>query len=173
MRTSVLTLVSIAMLGALAGCKQIEMKDGQIPAEFIAQAKAAEGTYTGHIELNDGSGVSQNMRSATMTLKIDGNRPVLTVSTDWIDEKCHSKIGPLENVQISGLKLKRVAFAFDAGDCKAPGVGDIMMMNVSRGPDGKFKLFAWVMTADIQVATEDPAKMETVTTMSHGHFQQQ
>ncbi len=166
---SVLTLSSLAM----SGCKQIEMKDGQIPAAFVSEAKKAEGIYEGHIEINDGSGVSQNMRPFVLTLKIDGTHPVLTPSGDWLDDSCHSKIGDLQNVQIGGGAVKRAAFAFDAGACKKPGMGDIMMVSLSTMPNGKLMLFAWVMTGETQESVS-PTSQEivTVSTMTHGHFQQ-
>ena len=172
-RALALILISFACL-SLNGCKQIEMKDGQIPEAFVSEAKKLEGNYNGHVEVNDGSGVSQNMRQLNLNLKIDGTRPVLTPSADWLGEGCQSKIGQLLNVQIVGGTVKRVAFAFDGGVCKKPDTGDIMMVSISKMANGKLMLSAWVSTGYTQALTSPTSnELVTVSTMTHGHFQQQ
>lgn len=183
LRISALTPV-LATLASLtfSGCKQIEMKNGEIPASFVAQAKQAEGTYKGFLEFRDGSGIAQNLREATLTLKIEGTKPVLTSSTDFLGDECGSKIGPLLNVQVSKLKLKTVAFAFDAGSCKTSETGDRVMINVAQDKTTqKFSLESWVMvgtaTIDAPAGMVDengvPQTETTSSTLSKGRFKQQ
>ncbi len=162
----------------LTGCKQIEMKNGEVPAAFLDQARKAEGVYTGHIEESDGSGLSKNLREATMVLKFEGTRPVLTISTDILGENCGSKLGEILNVQVSGLKVKRAAFAFDAGKCANADISDRMMIDIHENPDGKFSLNVWVMTGSAQIidgtkstAGTEPV-IETSVTLTKGHFRQ-
>lgn len=114
MKKMVLTL-GIAFL-ALSGCKEITIKDGRVPAEYLAQAKAMEGTYYGSF---DG-------KRAQIKIRFEGDLAVLDYSdsygTDPIDPNCHSKIDLLKKVVLhkkDGQEvLDQASFTFNPGTCR-------------------------------------------------------
>ncbi len=161
-------------LVSLSGCKQVELKDGRVPQAFVARAKTAEGIYKGHVQISDGSGISQKMRQLTLNLKIDEtNRVILTSSDDLIGEGCQSKIGPLLNVQLIQTKLHRVAFAIDQGLCKTPDSSDIMMVSILKMIDGKLSLSIWTRTQWTESLNAAGTAMVGQPTLMRGHFEQQ
>lgn len=138
----VFTLAALTVV-ALSGCKQIQIVDGKVPAGFETYAQAVTGAYSGHVE--ETSDITTNLRFMDVKIEIVDGRVVLTPSNDWIKEGCGSKVGNLLNVQASTKEIKMAAFAFDAGACKAPGVSDRLMVQISDSANGKPTLKAWVM----------------------------
>jgi hypothetical protein len=110
-----LSLLLISVL-ALAGCKTIEIENGQIPAEYLETAKQFEGTYSG----------SFLGKSGSITLALNGDKPTLSYQdkdgNDLLGTNCNSQINNL--MWIKGKEkndtpvLQGAAFALDAGNCR-------------------------------------------------------
>jgi hypothetical protein len=100
---------------ALISCKEVAVKDGRIPTQYISQARALEGTYDGKFEGHKGS----------LTLEIRGDTPVLSYADDrghdLLGPFCESEIGKLTKVAFTGNKnnpvLDKAYFAFNPYRC--------------------------------------------------------
>lgn len=99
-----------------AGCKTIEIKNGEVPHQYLHQAKKLEGVYHGSFEGRDGK----------IKIIFEGNKPVLLAQDsrgdDLILPKCRTSINHLKWVQVSHKKnVKSAAFYFDPGVCDIRG----------------------------------------------------
>jgi hypothetical protein len=109
-------LMASGALFAFAGCKEIKITDGEIPAKYLPVASKYLGTYSGTMRGNSGQ----------LTLALHGTKAVVAYENqygrDLLDPKCHSQVGPLLGVQVSadgkgGYELDAARFAFDPGVC--------------------------------------------------------
>jgi hypothetical protein len=137
MTRSLRLITPLALLFALSACKEIKVKDGEVPDEYRAMAQAYMGTY---------SGVMEGSR-ATVTLALQGRKVVLTYKdangTDILDPRCDSKIGNLQSVGVSKVrnltgqapaayKLDSATFAFDANRCWGSVEGREVVLDFSK-----------------------------------------
>lgn len=114
MKLTQLLVASFALL-AFAGCKTVDIKDGQVPAQYLSQAKKLAGTYKGDFE-----GVPGNL-----IISFNGNKPTLTYQNkrgeDILNNNCHSEFGNLLKVTIKSENknptVSSALFDFDAGGC--------------------------------------------------------
>lgn len=114
MKFTKVLFASLTLL-ALAGCKTVDIKDGQVPSQYLSQAKKLAGTYKGEFD-----GVPGNL-----IVSFQGNKPVLTYANkrgeDILNNNCHSDFGNLLKVQIKNENknptVSGALFAFDAGGC--------------------------------------------------------
>lgn len=105
---------SFALL-AFSGCKTVDIKNGEVPAQYLSQAKKLAGTYKGEFE-----GVPGNL-----VISFNGNKPVLTYvnkrGEDILNNNCHSSFGDLLKVTIKNENknptVSSALFDFDAGGC--------------------------------------------------------
>ncbi len=110
-------LFLIAAALALVGCNYVSIKDGKIPAEYLPQAKAYAGTYSGQF----------NGRAGRLVISIRNQMVYATFqdarSNDILGESCRSSIGRLTGASISSDKkrVKAVYLAFNPGRCAAEG----------------------------------------------------
>jgi hypothetical protein len=101
---------------SFVGCKQVKIKDGHVPKEYLSEAKKVEGTYSGRF---DG-------KRATIQIYLDGDQPRLKyvdqLGEDMLDVRCGSKIGLLKLVELSKKNgtyvLDRAVFEFHPGVCR-------------------------------------------------------
>jgi hypothetical protein len=98
--------------------------DGRIPAEWVARAAKALGTYAGTFA----------QKPVSASLAIEGaNRPVLQVSRDVAGLRCDSRIGALESITLrkdgEKVALVSVAFDFDPGNCTKEILGRQIHLN--------------------------------------------
>jgi len=136
-------MLSMCFLFTL-GCKEVEIENGQIPDEYLEQAKFFAGDYFG----------SFNGFKGTLTLSLDGNKMVASYKnkfgTDLVDPKCNSEIGDLLtiNVKKSGDKytLKRATFSFYPNLCHAEIEGEKLRLNIVEKSGGihlKVSILEW------------------------------
>lgn len=109
-------LAAGAMLLAIVGCKSVDIKDGKIPDNYLAQAKKIEGVYSGKF----------NGINGELVVRIEGNKPILTYrssqgSNDILNNNCHSSFGNLTKVYVKGnsdnYSISAVNFNFNPGNC--------------------------------------------------------
>lgn len=105
--------VYLALLfsAVLFGCKKVDFTDGQIPAEYLAEAQQLAGLYQGEFA----------GRSYDMNIVFVGNKPQLTlimkdktVCTFNFGNILYARVSEGSNKKIN---LDRVAFAFTGSDC--------------------------------------------------------
>jgi len=114
MKLTQFLFASLTLL-ALASCKTIDIKDGQIPSQYLSQAKKLAGTYKGEFDGVPGS----------LTISFQDSKPVLTYANkrgeDILNNNCHSEFGNLLKVQVKNENknptVTGALFAFDAGGC--------------------------------------------------------
>lgn len=114
MKMTQLLVASFALL-SLAGCKTVDIKDGQVPSQYLSQAKKLAGTYKGEFE-----GVPGNL-----IISFNGNKPTLTYvnkrGEDILNNNCHSTFGDLLKVTVKNENknptVSSALFDFDAGGC--------------------------------------------------------
>lgn len=109
MKKMVLVLTGILFL---VSCKTVTIENGEVPSEYLAQAKKFEGVYVGSFE-----GVRGELK-----ITFEGNKPVLSlknaIGEDLYKPSCHAKINNLKWVAINNDKLvDAVAFYLDPGHC--------------------------------------------------------
>jgi hypothetical protein len=90
----ILVLAILPLVFALTSCKQVDLPNGEVPAQYLTLAKTYMGRYSGAFEGNDG----------TLTLSLVGNKVVTTFSgqvNDILgDVRCNSQIGDVASIQI-------------------------------------------------------------------------
>jgi len=114
MKFTQVLVASFALL-AIAGCKTIDIKDGQVPSQYLSQAKKLEGTYKGEFD-----GVPGNL-----IIAFNGNKPTIAYNNkrgeDILNNNCRSEFGNLLKVTIKNEDknptVSSALFDFDAGDC--------------------------------------------------------
>jgi len=113
--TLIRLLVATLALTTFAGCKNVDIKDGQIPSNYLSQAKALAGTYKGHFEGTPGN----------LIVSFNGNKPVIKYvnkrGNDILNNNCQSEFGDLLKVTIKNENknptVSSTLFDFDAGGC--------------------------------------------------------
>jgi hypothetical protein len=111
------SVLSWAVIGILSGCEsEVEITDGEIPAQYLKVAQSHTGTYVGKF----------NGVPGELTLSLQGRRAVLSYKnqfgSDLVDPSCQSIIGDLLKVGVEGqdasnFELKSARFAFSANRC--------------------------------------------------------
>ena len=89
-------IVVLAAALSLVGCKDVEIKDGKIPAKYLPMAKKLEGIYMGKF----------NGLPGQLKIEIQTDTPVLTFTaengqTDLL-HPCGAHVGLLERVSVGG-----------------------------------------------------------------------
>ena len=109
-------LLALASL-SLAGCNYVSLKDGKIPQEYLAPARAYAGTYHGHFNGHRGRLVIA-IANQTARVSFEDGR-----GNDLLGGQCRSRIGRLEGVNISSdrKRVKAAHFAFSPGACRIEG----------------------------------------------------
>lgn len=103
--------LAIAALLAVVGCKQIEFKDGEVPENYLAEAKKLEGTYSGSF-----SGDPYDL-----TVEFEGNKPRLSVIAKN-ENGCRFDFGNILAADVSEgsdntVTIKRVYFELNSESC--------------------------------------------------------
>ncbi len=107
-------LLILAVLAfGFVGCKQVNIPNGEIPAQYLDLAKTYMGTYSGNFSGNNGS----------LKLELVGSKVVGTFSGEVNDilgdVRCGSIIGNLTSIQIddSARVLQAAKFDFSPNQC--------------------------------------------------------
>lgn len=103
------------IIAGLIGCKEINIQDGHIPQQYLADAEILTGKYHGTL----------NGRNAEIDIYIEGDRPLLqyndSLGMDILSSNCSSKIGLLKKIQAlqnnEKVYIDEVLFGFDPGQC--------------------------------------------------------
>lgn len=125
MKTLKLALCGLLAVAAL-GCKDVDIENGTIPAEYVELAKKLAGEYKGRFENNHGS----------LNLSIDNNNKMIATFSgsrgDLIGAGCNSKIGNLRKVYLAGkgkkVRVTGALFDFSAGKCSDAVEGRVVEM---------------------------------------------
>lgn len=124
----ILSLLSLfGLLSILAGCKTVDIENGQVPADYVHLAKKLEGVYEG----------SFNGVPGQLIMTMVGDQPILEFKSprgaDLLDPRCQSQIGLLKRVHIKGQQSNPIVdsaeFQFSAGNCKSSVVGNELSLN--------------------------------------------
>lgn len=105
----------LAALLFLTGCKEVIIRDGRVPQQYLTEAKQLAGIYVGDF---DG-------KKARIEIVFDQDRPRIiykdSVGTDVIHPNCHSSIFALSKVIVSKhqgrYQLDKAIFGFHPGTC--------------------------------------------------------
>lgn len=116
MKLSRMLMAIVGVSFALTACKSVKIENGQVPNEYLSEAKKYEGVYKGRF-----NGVSGELK-----ITFEGNKPVLSFrdskgNTDLIESRCNSRIGLLKVAYLGGRddrELTGASFAFDPGACR-------------------------------------------------------
>lgn len=104
----------LGVLGLLAGCRDIEIRNGEIPEAYLPTAQALAGAYRGE----------WNRKTTTLLLRMEGRRPVVEVrnsSGSLLPGPCRAKIGPLKAVTVEDRRLKEAVFDMNITGCEVLG----------------------------------------------------
>ncbi|OQW49276.1 MAG: hypothetical protein A4S09_12230 [Proteobacteria bacterium SG_bin7] len=121
-----LASVAIAATLAVTGCKEIQIKDGRIPSEYLAVAAQYMGNYKGQF-----NGVPSEI---SLWLEGDVVKAKYTDAhgNDILDPQCESQIGNLKSITVSGEQkspqLDVANFAFDPGKCSGSVLGRMLVL---------------------------------------------
>ncbi|HEY8271168.1 MAG TPA: hypothetical protein VIG33_09800, partial [Pseudobdellovibrionaceae bacterium] len=103
-------LISILTLFTLTACKTIDINEGRVPSEYLAQAKQLAGTYKG----------SFNGVAGDLVISFNGDKPVVKYHNshgdDILNNNCHSSFGDLLQVTVKNERknpsVSRALFDF-------------------------------------------------------------
>lgn len=116
MRNRVATgLLPAFLILSFAACKSVKIQDGRIPPAYLAEARQLSGVYGGMF----------NNVLGDLTIRFEGDRPVITYRNDWggdiLGTSCESRIRDLKKVTLKGGSdnryIARAVFEFDPGRC--------------------------------------------------------
>lgn len=99
----------------LSACKSVDIQDGKVPSEYLAQMKKYEGIYHGSFESN----------ASQIEIRFKNDIPEVIYTDEFgheiLDEKCHSHIGQLKKLTVydedNNTFNSQAVFAFDPGSC--------------------------------------------------------
>ena len=107
-------LLTVLAALALAGCREVEVPNGEIPTQYMGAAQKYMGTY----QRTDRGGMGE------LTIEMRGQKVVAMYRgnpNDLIGAGCGSQIGLLKTITVdekgSEYILKGAKFAFDPGAC--------------------------------------------------------
>ncbi|MBC7371936.1 MAG: hypothetical protein H7326_10245 [Bdellovibrionaceae bacterium] len=108
-------LIVIAAVATVAGCKTVKIENGEVPSQYLSEAKKLEGTYRG----------SFNGVRGDLVIRFEGNRPIVQFKNnngnDILNNNCNSDVGLLRSVTVKSEnknpRVSNATFAFDAGRC--------------------------------------------------------
>lgn len=99
----------------LFGCKTVKFKNGEVPNEYLTQAKKLEGQYKGFF----------NILPGTLNVTFVGNKPVLSwqgdSNQDFTDNGCETEFGNLLEAELKSGVIKSITFAMRPHDCPIQG----------------------------------------------------
>lgn len=99
----------------LSACDEVEFENGRVPNEYLPQAKALVGTYSGQF----------SREKSTLKLDLYENLAVLSFQSasgnDLLGPDCHSQIGILKRARIKDQRISNLYFKFKPGQCDIPG----------------------------------------------------
>lgn len=109
-------LLSVVALLALASCKTVKFENGEVPSQYLSQAKKLEGVYQGSF---------QGLRGK-LVISFEGNRPYVRMTDnagrDLALPQCRANIHQLKWAYINNKKqVKSVGFYFHPGSCFVEG----------------------------------------------------
>lgn len=126
---------SIVTLLLLAGCDEVKIEDGRIPAEYLDEAAAATGTYAG----------TMDSRAVSLNVSLIGDRLRVQASPDFLGTGCDSSFGNLEKVRVeregNSYSLESATFAFAPNFCAPSVVGREVVFGI-RSRNGQTELSA-------------------------------
>lgn len=118
----------------LAGCKEVKIENGRIPAEYLTLAAQFMGSYTGKF----------NGKESTLTLRLEGD--IVKVAyhdengSDILGARCASSFGLLETIYVGGgqsnPKLDQANFVFNPNQCAAQILGRQLHLDFTKRNSG-------------------------------------
>ena len=108
-------LAVLPLVFALTACKQVDVPNGEVPAQYLELAKTYMGSYSGNFEGNPG----------TITLSLVGNKVMTSfkgqVNDILGDIRCNSQIGDVATIQIDNKEkyLQYASIHFSPNACGA------------------------------------------------------
>lgn len=125
----------------LTACPRIELKNGEVPAQYMSEAQKLAGQYQGEFDRKEGVieiSFSQN-RPAVKFL----DRTNLSLSRDLLYEGCNSSINQIKAIDVKKLnsrnpdgsdqyRLNQADFAFYPGQCPDEVLGREIYMSFSK-----------------------------------------
>lgn len=104
--------ILLAMILSLSACKEVTFKNGEVPDQYMDQAKELEGTYNGQF----------NGQKGRLSILFQGNKPYLVFegerSEDILGNACESEFGLLKSAYFNNSKkLESVTFSFNPNRC--------------------------------------------------------
>lgn len=129
-------LLALGAVLALASCKQVEFKNGEIPDEYLSEAKKLEGTYMGSF-----AGLPYDLE-----IQFEGNKPRIAFrSPDG--NGCRFAFGDVLAADVSGSKddytIKRVYFELQSESCYRA-EGKTIQLDLSE-KDGRVRMDAYIL----------------------------
>lgn len=125
MKLRLLSLIGAAVF-VFTACEEVDIVDGRIPAEYLEQAEAIVGDYQGVMERSP----------ATLSVRLDGDRLVMTSDRDLIGEGCESRIGDLTKVRVEKeddvVEVDGATFAFDPNLCSFNIEGESLQLRIKE-----------------------------------------
>ena len=95
----------------ISACKEIKIQNGQIPNEYMNEARQVVGTYQGTV----------GRQATTVTIELIGNYLIVSATPDILGGSCGSQIGDLLSVLVGGRSgsyyVERATLAFNPNNC--------------------------------------------------------
>ncbi len=139
MKLKLLSLIGAALF-IFTACNEVDIVDGRIPVEYLAQAQEIVGDYRGVME----------RAPVILSFSLDGDRLILSSDRDLIGEGCESQIGDLTKIRARKEEGKVVVegakFVFDPNLCSFDVEGEILRFGIHKGLDGVFVLDASILS---------------------------
>lgn len=155
-------LASLLVLAlALVGCRDVKIVNGEVPSEYLGQAKKLEGIYHGQF----------NGVGGDLTISFEGNKPVVSFNgengNDILAPKCQSRIGLLKSVSLGGSKenpeVKSATFAFSPNNCLSVEGRELIL--AAKEKNGAIRITATILR---EVRTERECRWEYIGNPQNG-----
>ena len=110
-----LQMTALCLLLGLTSCKTVKFKNGEVPNEYLNEAKKLEGDYKGFFFFLSG----------TLTVHFEGNKPSLSwkgdTNQDFTDNGCETTFGNLLEAELKSGKIQSVLFRINPQGCPIQG----------------------------------------------------
>lgn len=129
-------LVLFLAVFALSAFKSIDIKDGQVPDQYLASAKKLEGVYAGTFERWSGE----------LTIVLEGNKPVLQYKdsrgASLLPASCAATIGNMQWAQASNDgQIVAAGFKFNPANCSNDVRGREIALSINNSKSIKLSIF--------------------------------
>lgn len=121
---------------SLAGCKEVQLKDGRVPKEYLPAVQKLLGEFKGQVKIiqtSSGGGTLQASKiAASVQARLDGDKLSFESDIDLAGAGCKSTVGDALTIFVDNDVVVGVRFQFDPNNCRMGVQGRMLSLYYSK-----------------------------------------